>query len=230
MKINSKGLSIPPYISTSWDNVVSIQYDDASLKLIVLLKGGSRVAIPNLTGDELERIFSSHAEYLEKPQSTGIAPGLMPGNMLTMGLSPGKLNLEGIGNFTGMMQHDPSQKDAPPLPEEILKKVKDIAKAMGLDMAAFGLPEGEPHCNCPFCQITKAMSGEATEPSEPIEDPVSDQELTFREWDIEQVGDKLYNISNPLDKLEHYQVYLGSPTGCTCGKNNCEHIIAVLKS
>lgn len=231
MKINSKGLSIPPYISTSWDNVVSLQYDEASFKLIVLLKGGARVGIPNLTSEELDLVFSSHAEFLEKPQTTtGNNPNIIPGNVFTMGLAPGKLNLDGFGNLTGMMQHDPSQKDAPPLPEEVLKKVADIAKTIGLDITAFGLPEAEPHCNCPFCQITKVMSSKPESTPEQIEEAVSDSDLVFREWDIEQAGDKLYNVSNPFDKMEHYQVYLGQPAGCTCGKNNCEHIIAVLKS
>jgi hypothetical protein len=62
------------------------------------------------------------------------------------------------------------------------------------------------------------------------EEEVSPHELKFREWDIQQAGDKLYNVSNPFDKGEQYQVYLGNPVGCTCGKSKCEHIVAVLNS
>ena len=64
----------------------------------------------------------------------------------------------------------------------------------------------------------------------PKEEIVSDAELHFREWDIKQLEKQLYNVTNPLDTTEHYQVFLGTPLGCTCGKTNCEHIRAVLNS
>ncbi|MGH2612567.1 MAG: hypothetical protein ACRDFB_05905, partial [Rhabdochlamydiaceae bacterium] len=62
------------------------------------------------------------------------------------------------------------------------------------------------------------------------EEEVSDEDLKFRTWDIKQENDKLYSVTNPLDKKEHYNVFLGKPLGCTCGNKNCEHIQAVLKS
>jgi hypothetical protein len=66
-------------------------------------------------------------------------------------------------------------------------------------------------------------------PLEEIEE-VSDEDLKFRDWEIKQTAEQLYTVTNPLDANEHYNVFLGSPLGCTCGDKNCEHIRAVLTS
>ena len=58
----------------------------------------------------------------------------------------------------------------------------------------------------------------------------SEDDLKFRDWDIEQKSEELYEVTNPIDQNEHYQVFLGNPVGCTCGKKNCEHIRTVLNS
>jgi len=93
------------------------------------------------------------------------------------------------------------------------------------------IPKGEPHCNCPYCQIANAMQGTVSEVEEKeVEEEVTEDDLKFREWDIKQEGDKLYIVTNPLDADEHYQVFLGTPVGCTCGQKNCEHIRTVLSS
>lgn len=235
MKINSKILSIPPYISTSWDNVAGIVMDQRDL--IISLKSNVNVSIPNLDKKTLEDIFRAHTDYLEGKGSAADAGDIL-GNLqgaLQMGPLPSSpINFDNLGSFTGMMQHDPTQKDAPDLPREILDRVSQVAKALGLDEASFDAPDGEPHCNCPYCQIAKTLHGVMdTEKGEIVsneEEIVDDSELKFREWDIKQVADKLYEVGNPLDNSEHYQVYLGQPIGCTCGKNNCEHILAVLNS
>lgn len=234
MKINSKVLSIPPFISTSWENVSSLHMDENKTTLIIALKTGNKVTIPNLPGHVIDEVFSAHTEFLEHqshtpnnisgPLSIGMLPSNIGGNMMV-----------GMENFSGLMQHDPNQKDAPPLPKEILSKIANVAKALGLDFGAFNLPEGEPHCNCPYCQIAKSMNGhknkhEIVGHASVEEEQVSDADLSFREWDIRQLGEKLYQVSNPFNVSEQYQVYLGTPVGCTCGRNNCEHIIAVLNS
>jgi hypothetical protein len=77
------------------------------------------------------------------------------------------------------------------------------------------------------CQIAKALHGELPEEQE---EEVTDEDLKFRLWDIDQTGDKLYVVTNPLDSKEYYNVFLGDPIGCTCGEKNCEHIRAVLNS
>ncbi len=233
MKINSKILHIPPYISTTWDNVSGIFMDERSGVFHITLHSGARVSIPNLAGSIIEEAFKAHAEYVEQfePKANGSAlKGAFP--LGSLGKSP--ISLENLGAFTGMMQHDPSQSEAPDLPREILDRVSHVAKALGLDQGAFETPEGEPHCNCPFCQIANVLHGTSSRVGEvngqTIEEEIPDTELKFREWDIKQVADKLYDVTNPLEKSEHYQVYLGQPLGCTCGKNNCAHIIAVLNS
>jgi hypothetical protein len=216
MKINNKLLSIPPYLSTSWENISSIQMDLPSGCLEINLYSNQKISIPNLSTDILEKIFQCHANSLEKTDNpyTGMV-------------------LSGMENFTGIMQHDKNQSNALNLPEELLLKVSEMGKAMGIDKESFNIPEGEPHCNCPYCQISRAIHGiKKIHPDQEIDenDELFKEELTFKEWDIFQQNDKLYTVTNPLDKHEKYSVYLGDPIGCTCGKNNCEHILAVLKS
>ena len=72
-------------------------------------------------------------------------------------------------------------------------------------------------------------SGPGKEIPKPDE-PVPDAELSFQEWDIVQTGKDLFHVSSRLDPNEQYNVFLGNPVGCTCGKAGCEHILAVLKS
>ena len=90
------------------------------------------------------------------------------------------------------------------------------------------LPKAEPHCNCTYCQITRTLSHAQQE--EEQDEEVTEEDLRFRSWDIEQKGDQLFTVTNPLDKAETYQVFLGHPVGCTCGKKKCAHIEAVLRS
>lgn len=223
MKINEYILSIPPYISTSWDNVSHMQMNSTGA-LEITLHAGTNVVIPNLNQQTLELIFSSHAKSLESK-----------GSMSPFGLNLNQsgIVLSGMENFTGMMQHDPNQSDAKNLPQEIIEKISEMGKAMGIDTDTFNIPDGEPNCNCPYCQISRAIHGKESLPEEKeetVNDEISEEELTFREWNIHQKNDKLYEVINPFDEHEKYSVYLGDPIGCTCGKNNCEHILAVLKS
>ena len=106
-----------------------------------------------------------------------------------------------------------------------------MGKVLGIDTNTFNIPEGNPNCNCPYCQISRAIHGIEHVNDSPVTDnEVTKDELTFREWNIDQKNDKLYSVTNPFNENEKYSVYLGDPIGCTCGKNNCEHILAVLKS
>ncbi|MCI5053063.1 MAG: hypothetical protein MRY21_08035 [Simkaniaceae bacterium] len=218
MKINSKVLSIPPYISTAWENVASLHVEPANNAhtLIVDLISGQRLEIPQLDHKTIQLVFEGHEKFLE--QKGNATPQM-----------PFQIGGEGMAEMSSAMQHNPEQSDMPDLPPEMLEKVSTVASALGVDQD--NLPKAEPHCNCVYCQIARAMGGTVheTEPPELIEE-VSDDELKFREWDIKQLDAKLYEVANPLDKTEHYQVFLGNPIGCTCGNNNCEHIKAVLNS
>jgi hypothetical protein len=233
MRINHKILSIPPFISTSWSNISSLHVEsrDSQLVLIIDLVQGSQIEIPNLEGSVIEAVFAAHAKYLEEEsavpqlQATGGAP---------VSFAFGLEGVEGMDGLGGLLQHNAEQANSDPLPEEVLSKIGSISKAMGID-AAHSLPKAEPHCNCPHCQISRAMHGEKQERAEnlippPPEEDVSEEDLKFRVWDIAQTEGDLYTLTNPLDAKEHYNVYLGDPIGCTCGEKNCEHIRAVLNS
>lgn len=225
MNITPQILSIPPYISTTWKNVSSLHAipEGTGFKLIIMLANRMRVVIPNLNKDSIDAIFAAHALYgSDKPHSsdeTKIQPSL--------GIP---LSGSGIELLSEASQHNPAQANAPNLPKEILDKIAGIAKVLGIDDPAH-LPKSEPHCNCPYCQIARAFhSEEPPAAAEKEEEPVLEEDLKFRNWDIKQSAKNLYMVTNPLDENEHYSVFLGEPLGCTCGMKNCEHIRAVLNS
>jgi hypothetical protein len=229
MKINSKVLSIPPYISTAWENVISLQIDEATCRLVVFLKNNAAVSVPNLSNDEMEEIFLYHNEYIESQNKKNFDASKPS---LGFGILPSNLQ----DTMSPMMMHDPSLKNSPDMPLDVMTKIVNVTKALGIDTKALNLPNDEPHCNCPYCQISRAMKGKISENKIPdIDNSLNETEtiesdLNFREWDIKELEKHLYDVTNPFDESEHYQVFLGHPIGCTCGKSNCEHIRAVLKS
>lgn len=232
MKINDKILSIPPFLSTSWQNIAALKMEGSDL-IIVLFQGGE-VKVSGLANEIVEAIFTFHQKALEtktflRPPATSIAEGFI--NQADQALRFGVIGMEAIGNA---MQHSFEMRDAPALPPEILSKVEAVARVIAPDMKT-ELPKAEPHCNCPHCQIARAMQrglGVMKEEVPPQNDtvPVPTEELQFEEWKIEQAGDQLFTVSNKLDANEKYNVFLGNPVGCTCGKTGCDHILAVLRS
>ena len=116
----------------------------------------------------------------------------------------------------------------------MLEKITKITEALGAE-AIENMQSPEPHCNCFYCQIARAMQGKKKPTIHPELDGsdtefVSDEELRFSEWKIAKVGEQTYEVQNPLSNEERYRVHLGSPVGCTCGEKNCNHIRAVLSS
>jgi hypothetical protein len=215
MKITSSILCIPPYISTTWDHINSlhIKTEGAYPTLVILLNSGNQVEIPNLPKETLNEIFESHAKFAEEKAAFE---------------KPMHFNLPfspdgGLGTLGTSLQHNPEQANLPPIPPDILNKVLLIARAFGLNENAFVHPE--PDCHCVACQIHRALKGEQEEG-----ETVSLEDLKFRDWEIQDKGDKLYAVTNPLDSSESYTVFLGDPIGCNCGCKNCEHIRAVLSS
>lgn len=244
MKINNKILSIPPYLSTSWKNIASLHVEPENLNytLVVTLTTGSRIEIPQLEGPLLEAIFTAHSNYLEQDQQSSTRQPLKmfgQGETASFGLpiriapGGGDTLAEGLAPLIG---HNPEQAEAPELPEELLNKISSIAKIVAADNPE-ALPQPEPHCNCPYCQIARAIQKNINPSNElPVveaavaEEEVLPEDLNFSEWFIEQTADNLYSVINPLDQKEHYSVYLGKPIGCTCGIADCEHVRAVLRS
>jgi hypothetical protein len=229
IKITDKILSIPPYISTSWSRIAALHMKGGVLA--ITLVDGDTLHIPNLNNETIHLIFQYHAVYLEKEQTThptsdqskikGILEQGEPSIRLAFGSS-----LEGLGN---MMQHNPTQADSPDLPPEILQKIGTIAKVLGPTDELL-LPKAEPGCNCFHCQIARVLNPTSSQHPVVEESEVTPEELQFQQWTITQTGDKLFSVVNRLDEHEKYSVYLGHPVGCTCGKQGCEHILAVLKS
>jgi hypothetical protein len=127
------------------------------------------------------------------------------------------------------MQHNSQLTDSPIFSKEILEHIFSFVKSLddGSMLNSFFVKPEHPHCNCPYCQISRFAQGKAQEETE---EEVSDKDLKFKTWDIEQAGDKLFTVTNPFDAQEKYSVYIGTPIGCTCGEMRCEHIHAVLSA
>jgi hypothetical protein len=233
MRITNNILSIPPYISTSWlyVNTLHVEYRTESAYLIVHLKNGLKVEIPQLSDQLIQEIFHMHSKFLEEhinqptisndPSNTAVLKDpLLPGSMLN-------INLEGLNQFNESLQHNWEQKDFPQLPEDFLKRISILSNIMKEEILT-SLPHAEPHCNCPYCQVIRAMR--AVVPHEEAEEVISDADLRFKDWEVTKEEDQLYIVTNPLNQEEQYRVFLGTPIGCNCGQTKCEHIKAVLRS
>jgi len=218
MKITSSILSIPPYISTTWERVASLHADENQglFSLIITLKDDTRIEVPNLENSVIQSIFETYEKLADKNTLERPVHFNLP--IKTSGV---------LENFESALNHNPDLANLPPLPPEVLTKISTVVKAFDLDK--MDLPKAEPHCNCVYCQVTRAITGNESPIEEDLEE-VTDEDLTFRDWEIQQVDKELYTVTNPLDEAEKYTVFLGTPIGCNCGSKNCEHIRAVLSS
>jgi hypothetical protein len=244
MKINTKILSIPPFISTSWRNIASLHIENQhpTLILVVTLVSGVRIEVPHLDPIVIEAIFATHTSVLEQedkgttPSKPSVRPPMnfpfVQEQTISMEL-PLKNAMMSMENFGTLLQHNPEQADTPDLPPDVLDKISQLSQTLGIDDPN-AIPKPEPHCNCMRCQIARAMqkglSGETDREKGEPEEIITDDDLKFRTWDVAQTGEKLYLVSNPIDRKEHYNVYLGDPIGCTCGHAQCEHVRAVLNT
>ena len=218
MKITHKILNIPPYISTSWENIKLLALDGPNL--VIVLQNESRVIIPNIDKNTLTAIFDAHAKSLEDKSRGKID--------FNFGL-PLQGPLTSLDTLPNLLQHNPEQAHMPDLPAEVLNKISSLSKVMNLEDSN-ALPKPEAHCNCMYCQLARAITGTAKNEAQKELEEVTEEDLKFRNWDIEEIGEKQYTVSNPFNKNEKYTIFLGDPIGCTCGSNKCEHIQAVLKS
>ncbi len=244
IKMTSKLLSIPPYLSTNWGEVSALQIaqDEHGFPvLLVTLKHGEEVAIPNLPSPMLAAAFELHARSLEKQAEVPLPvnnPFEMFFNMLNTPLDLPPPLFQALarnesvssdlhGAVDVQLKHAPELSQTPDLPEALTTKMREMAEMSGEALKKRFIPiEG---CNCPHCQVGR-LFGATDTPATQEDEPVSDADLTFREWDIQSVGERLYRVSHPLDKEESYHVFLGTPVGCTCGEQGCVHLHAVLRS
>lgn len=229
IKINNKILSIPPFISTSWTSVKSLHVNDDVL--FVHLNDGAIVQIPKLEEETIHSIFHIHSEIMEKVSQKPLMP-LLPNPFLQPHKEPHlKFAIGNMEELHAHSQHNPELSDSPPIPAEILQKIVNITKMIA-PQDSFSMSPPEPNCNCVHCQISKAFgnSSEKNENTIVVEEVVSDSDLHFQEWNILQESEQLYTVTHKLNEKEKFNVFLGDPVGCTCGKKGCEHLVAVLKS
>lgn len=219
MKITDKIISIPPYISTTWDKVSSLHMTDKNL--IVTLKDTTRIPVPNLSEEVIKEIFTTHAHVLEQMLPTAPISKAMEQTLA----GPMRILFGTLESLSQALQHNPQYSNLAPLPQEVVSKIELLAKNMQPDELANYL-HPVSGCNCMYCKIARILKGDNHKEAE---EEVADEELQFEEWLVEPAGDKMYLVTNKLDTSEHYTVYLGDPIGCTCGKQNCEHIVAVLR-
>ncbi len=237
MKITPQILSLPPYISTTWANIASLRVEhvaNGSPVLIIELLQGDQVEIPGLDLAVIDTIFAAHAHALESQGQALQTPAKQDPLTFAFNL-PLKLFGEGFTKMGAVLQHNPEAAETSDIPQEVIEKISSFIQTLGLSETT-AIPMPVQDCNCTFCQVSRAIHV-AIEPMQQdassaslIEDPISDEDLRFRTWDIVQKGDRLYLVTNPIDESEQYNVYLGEPIGCTCGHRNCEHILAVLSS
>lgn len=248
MKITDTIISIPPYISTTWDNVASLHMEEGVL-FITLREGGKTVAIAALDRSIIEQIFSAHASFLEahlpvhpvahpRPQrgANNIEQLFTFPFRLGAGLGAGGGGAASIESMGQVLQHNPVYSELPPIPEEVANKIATLSKIIS-EEEILAMPAAEANCNCMYCQINRILRKEVLKEENTLPDhpalggeKISSADLHFDQWKVELVGDKIYQVTNKLDPQEQYTVHLKDPIGCTCGKSNCEHIVAVLRS
>lgn len=237
IKVTDKILSIHPYLSTDWEYVSYLHVREGAL--IIALTDASLVSIQGLQSGEIEQIFAAHLHFLEHKKSSG---EFHSKNIFTQ-LFSGETQGPQFKFFAGMqdlliqaIQHNPSHAELPLLPPEVVNKIA-MLRAMVSPEEVLALPPAEMNCNCLYCQINRILRKEVLHgdsfPDHPTLDTsevIKDQDLQFEQWEIVQTATNMYEVTDKLDRNAHYSVFLGDPIGCTCGKANCEHIVAVLRS
>lgn len=238
LKITNKMISIPPYLSAHWSQIAAIHMKERIL--MISLKEGQEISIPDLAENDIEEIFNYHAQYLEsKDEHLENISKIILQKENTIDTFMENMNQEmpikfafgsSMDNLETILQHNPNQSDAPDLPREVLQKIGMISKIISPENDLL-VPNAEEGCNCFYCQICRAFNSfeKSEEELEEIE-LISDKDLEFQQWEIKESGKQQFSVTNRLDHHEKYNVYLGEPVGCTCGKPGCEHILAVLKS
>lgn len=254
--INKNILFIPPYISTTWHNVQTIQVKENAQKplLIIYLKTGEHISIPQLNKETRSKIFHMHAYFLsqhalnqvnsekkrenrrrEKRESTHLISVNIP--CLQSGCSQSPQMLEfllpimGLGNFEAnhFCQHNAQLAEAPTLPKDLLQMIFLLAKEFSCQIQ-FVTPNPRKRCHCFYCQISRSILYGMYAAEEEKEERVKDEDLCFREWNIYPLTETLFRVQKASSLSEKYMVSLSKPVQCSCQQPDCEHIKMVLRS
>lgn len=241
MKITPFLLSIPPHVSARWEYIQSLRVQENVL--IVTLKDGSSCAIPGLTQEELSQIFTAFSSYAQQPEREESKHDEILKKDLSQlfeGIKKGfsdfvqafaKTGVHSL-SFAKSLEHDPANAHLAPLLPDAKRRVEMLLQIVP-EEEILSMPEPVQDCNCMYCQVQRLLREALFKKKhlgEEMGEPVDESELTFTEWTVEPLSDKLYAVRNKLNPQEEYRVFLGEPLGCTCGKANCEHILAVLRS
>lgn len=207
------------------------------------------MAIPNLPSSMQELLFSCHIEAIERTQKTdhhspvlrqedlhAILNAVQTGIKEIMALIL-KLGSSAISSVGKVLEHDPNNSHLPPIAEEMKKKILLLLNVVPKE-DILAMPTPVLGCNCMYCQINRTLregigiheSDLEENRDQENDDTVDEKDLEFSEWNVTPISEKLFLVRNKLDEHEEYRVFLGNPIGCTCGKANCEHIVAVLRS
>lgn len=222
MKITVELISIPPFISTSWSEIAAITKPSINT-VTFMLKNGTSIDVSDLEEHTINEIFTCHQEFLlnKAENNTKKVPFDLE-QVTSLGLS----DLPFLG---GSFTHSTALSDSPNIPESLLSRIRSLSSQTNFsDITLASMPTAVDACNCPYCQIVNAMRPVAE--SIDSDKVVSDEDLTFSQWEITPQENNLYTVTNIENKEEQYSVFLGTPIGCTCGTNNCSHIKAVLES
>jgi hypothetical protein len=237
IKVNENLLVIPPYISTSWDQVATLYVSDN--KLVIILIDSTPIQIPNLDTELLNSVFQFHLQYLEvASEIDDLFPSypfkdITPQDFMNSQIESGAIHftLGTLNSLGSSSEHNPEQSNAPDLPKEVLSKILAITKIISSDN--WEPSKSETNCNCFYCQVARfslSNTSSNTTPTNLISNIPKLSNQTAKNWDVESIEPNFYMVTNRIDTKEHYNVYLGDPIRCTCGQTGCEHVVAVLKS
>ncbi|MGR3951570.1 MAG: SWIM zinc finger family protein [Chlamydia sp.] len=250
MKVTKTILFIPPYISTRWSSVSTLSQINTDT-IQVILTDKNAISIPYLSQEQIEQIFSCHLESLEEPTSAhhpeymkqqdfvDLIALVQSGIKEIMALIL-KLGSTAISSVGKALEHDSKNSKMALLSPEMREKVLMLLNVIPKE-DILGMPLPEPDCNCMYCQISRILRTELEFKAEnsdeekiaqedALEEEVHEHDLEFSEWSVSPISEKLFLVRNKLEPYEEYRVFLGNPIGCTCGKPNCEHIVAALRS
>lgn len=228
MKINKNMLSIPPYITTTWDNITCVQacvVQDEFVDIKICLADGEKVEVPHVPEKIFNKIRDEYEKFIESSSINtpadlgGIASGIAD---IFQGANR-ELPAIGRGENVGVIGfpvsgHPRQHHEAPVLGKEALRQ---ITKTLG--EKAF---EGEyiTKCNCIYCQSCRFVQDKKNKES-------GEKPLEFSDaWLVEEVGTDKFIVRDKMKESNVFTVYLKPKIICSCGSNVCEHIKATLFS
>jgi hypothetical protein len=122
------------------------------------------------------------------------------------------------------LEHDPDLKDSSPIPEEVKTRLASLINHLP-QIENIKLPQPHPDCFCPHCQLMILLNSEQNQ-----DDIVSDDDLKFATWIIEEIQQKQFKVIHPYNENDFHLVSLDNPIHCSCCQMDCEHIEHILRN